>query len=85
MYANVAVPTAGIRMEKIIVGIPNTAAAVGEVKADSILSSVPLLYLHLHRFNHILAFKPRKLAYHDYGLQAIVLPVQRFTVQGFRG
>ena len=72
MYANMAVPETGIRIEKIIAGIPNTEAAAGEVKADSILSNVALLYLHLHRFNHILgfAFKPRKLAYHDYGLQA---------------
>jgi hypothetical protein len=73
MYANMAIPATGIRIEKIIAGIPNTEAAAGEVKADSILSNVALLYLHLHRFNHIFlgfAFKPRKLAYHDYGLQA---------------
>jgi hypothetical protein len=87
MYANMAKPTVGTKMEKIIVGIPNTAAAAGEIKADSILNSVPPLYLYLHRFNCILpvAFIPRELAYHDYGLQAIVLPVQRFNVQGFRG
>jgi hypothetical protein len=41
MYANMAVPETGIRIEKIIAGIPNTEAAAGEIKADSILSNVP--------------------------------------------
>jgi hypothetical protein len=40
-----AVPTAGIKIEKIIVGMPNTEAAAGEVKADSILNLIPPLFV----------------------------------------
>jgi hypothetical protein len=40
-----AVPTTGIRMEKMIVGMPNTEAAAGEVKADPILNIIPPLFV----------------------------------------
>jgi hypothetical protein len=36
MYTNRTVPTTGMRMEKMIVGIPSTEAAAGDIRADSI-------------------------------------------------
>ena len=45
-----AVPTTGMRMEKMIVGTPNTEAAAGEVRADSIFNFVPPFYNSTGRF-----------------------------------
>ena len=45
MYAKRTVPTTGIRIEKMIVGMPPTEAAAGEVRTDSISNQVPPYFI----------------------------------------
>jgi hypothetical protein len=65
-----ATPTTGMNMEKMIVGIPATVAAAGEISADSIISVFPFFESYAKSIGYtrqrwMTALKPKAHAYHD--------------------